>query len=44
MEENVNEAVSDKYVKVFKVMLDKEPDYIRKVLIAIPKNHCEREW
>lgn len=44
MEENVNEAVSDKYVKVFKVMLDKEPDYIRKVLIAIPKNHCESEW
>lgn len=44
MEENVNEAVSDKYVKVFKVMLDKEPDYIRKVLIAIPKNHSEREW
>lgn len=44
MEQNVNEAVSDKYVKVFKVMLDKEPDYIRKVLIAIPKNHSEREW
>lgn len=44
MEQDVNEAVSDKYVKVFKVMLDKEPDYIRKVLIAIPKNHSEREW
>ena len=44
MEQEVNEAVSDKYVKVFKVMIDKEPDYIRKVLIAIPKNHCEREW
>ena len=44
MEENVNEAVSDKYVKVFKVMLDKEPDYIKKVLIAIPKTHAEREW
>ena len=44
MEQETNEAVSDKYVKVFKVMLDKEPDYIRKVLIAIPKNHCEREW
>jgi len=44
MEKDVNEAVSDKYVKVFKVMLDKEPDYIRKVLIAIPKNHSEREW
>lgn len=44
MEKNVNEAVSDKYVKVFKVMLDKEPDYIRKVLIAIPKNHSETEW
>jgi len=44
MEQEINEAVSDKYVKVFKVMLDKEPDYIRKVLIAIPKNHCEREW
>lgn len=37
MEQETNEAVSDKYVKVFKVMLDKEPDYIRKVLIAIPK-------
>lgn len=44
MEKNVNEAVSDKYVKVFKVMLDKEPDYIRKVLIAIPKNHFEMGW
>lgn len=44
MEENTNEAVSSKYVKIFKVMLDKEPDYIRKVLIAIPKNHSEREW
>lgn len=44
MEQETNEAVSDKYVKVFKVMLDKEPDYIRKVLIAIPKNHSEREW
>lgn len=44
MEKNVNEAVSDKYVKVFKVMLDKEPDYIRKVLIAIPKNHFEMRW
>lgn len=44
MEQDVNEAVSDKYVKVFKIMIDKEPDYIRKVLIAIPKNHCEREW
>ena len=44
MEKNVNEAVSDKYVKVFKVMFDKEPDYIRKVLIAIPKNHFEMGW
>ncbi len=44
MEENINEAVSSKYVKIFKVMLDKEPDYIRKVLIAIPKNHSEHEW
>lgn len=44
MEKDVNEAVSDKYVKVFKVMLDKEPDYIRKVLIAIPKNHFEMGW
>lgn len=44
MEQETNEAVSDKYVKVFKVMLDKEPDYIRKVLIAIPKNHFEMEW
>lgn len=44
MEQDVNEAVSDKYAKVFKVMIDKEPDYIRKVLIAIPKIHSEREW
>ena len=44
MEKDVNEAVSDKYVKVFKVMFDKEPDYIRKVLIAIPKNHFEMGW
>lgn len=44
MEQEVNEAVSDKYAKVFKVMIDKEPDYIRKVLIAIPKMHSEREW
>lgn len=44
MEEKVNEAVSDKYAKVFKVMIDKEPDYIRKVLIAIPKMHSEHEW
>lgn len=44
MEKEINEAVSDKYVKVFKVMIDKEPDYIRKVLIAIPKMHSEHEW
>lgn len=44
MEQDVNEAVSSKYVKVFRVMIDKEPDYIRKVLIAIPKNHCESVW
>lgn len=44
MEQETNEAVSDKYVKVFKVMFDKEPDYIRKVLIAIPKNHFEMGW
>ena len=44
MEQETNEAVSDKYVKVFKVMLDREPDYIRKVLIAIPKNHFEMGW
>ena len=44
MEKTVNEAVSDKCVKAFRVMLDKEPDYIRKVLIAIPKNHSETEW
>ena len=43
-EQEVNEAVSSKYVKVFKVMIDKEPDYIRKVLIAIPKNHSESVW
>ena len=44
MEKEVNEVVSDKYCKIFKTMLDKEPDYIRKVLIAIPKNHAESEW
>ena len=44
MEKEINQAVSSKYVKVFKVMIDKEPDYIRKVLIAIPKNHSEHEW
>lgn len=44
MEQETNEAVSSKYVKIFKTMLDNEPDYIRKVLIAIPKIHCEKEW
>lgn len=44
MEKEANEVVSDKYCKIFKTMLDKEPDYIRKVLIAIPKNHAESEW
>lgn len=44
MEQEVNQVVSDKYAKVFKVMIDKEPDYIRKVLIAIPKMHSEHEW
>lgn len=44
MEEESNEVVSDKYCKIFKTMLDKEPEYIRKVLIAIPKNHAESEW
>lgn len=44
MEQEVNEAVSDKYCKIFKTMLDKEPEYIRKVLIAIPKWHAEKEW
>lgn len=44
MEEETNEAVSDKYCKIFKKMLDKEPMYIRKVLIAIPKIHSESEW
>lgn len=44
MEEESNEVVSDKYCKIFKTMLNKEPDYIRKVLIAIPKNHAESEW
>ena len=44
MEQEVNEVVSDKYCKIFKTMLDKEPEYIRKVLIAIPKWHAEKEW
>lgn len=37
MEEETNEAVSDKHKKLFITMLEKEPDYIRKVLMDIPK-------
>lgn len=44
LEKEVRETVSDKYCKIFKTMLDKEPDYIKKVLIAIPKMHSEKEW
>ena len=44
MGKEVEEAVSDKYCKIFRTVLKSEPDYIRKVLIAIPKNHAESEW
>lgn len=43
LEKEVRDAVSDKYCKIFRTMLEKEPEYIRKVLIAIPKNHFEGE-
>ena len=44
LEKEANEVVSDKYCKLFRTILDKEPNYIRKVLIAIPKMHSEAEW
>lgn len=37
LEQEVNEAVSDKHKKLFITMLEKEPDYIRRVLMDIPK-------
>ena len=37
LEKEMNTAVSDKYAKKFMVMLQNEPDYIRKVLLDIPK-------
>ena len=44
MGKEVEEAVSDKYCKIFRTVLKSEPDYIKKILIAIPKNHAESEW
>lgn len=38
MEKETNEAVSDKYVKIFKTILNHEPDYTRKVLMGIKNN------
>lgn len=35
MEEETNEAVSDKYCKVFRVLLKHEPDYIKTALLSI---------
>ena len=35
MEEKTNEAVSDKYCKVFRVLLKHEPDYIKTALLSI---------
>lgn len=35
--QEVREAVSDKHKKIFITMLEKEPEYIRKVLMDIPK-------
>ncbi len=37
MEKETNEAVSDKYVKIFKTILTNEPEHIRKVLMGIKK-------
>lgn len=37
MEQEVNEAVSDKYVKIFKTILNHEPDYIKSALMGIKK-------
>ena len=37
MEKETTEAVSDKHKKIFITMLEKEPEYIRKVLMDIPK-------
>ena len=35
MEKETNEAVSDKYVKIFRTILNHEPEHIRKVLMGI---------
>ena len=40
LDKTVNAAVSDKYAKNFMIMLQKEPSYIRKVLIDIPKRRA----
>lgn len=37
LEKDVNEAVSDKYVKIFKTILNHEPEYTRKVLMGIKR-------
>ena len=37
MEKETNEAVSDKYVKIFKTILSNEPEHIRKVLMEIKR-------
>ena len=37
MEKETNEAVSSKYVKIFKTILNHEPEYIRKVLMEMKK-------
>ena len=37
MEKETNEAVSDKYVKIFKTILNHEPEHIRKVLMEIKR-------
>lgn len=37
MEEKTNEAVSDKYCKVFRVLLKHEPDYIKTALLSIKR-------
>lgn len=37
MEKETNEAVSDKYVKIFKTILNNEPEHIRKVLMEIKR-------
>lgn len=37
MEKETNEAVSDKYVKIFKTILHNEPEHIRKVLMEMKR-------